>query len=292
MRSIYPEEQHDPLLPGYSFNRYLVAGKTPIFENGPLDFVIDRPFGMSGYILNMTVEGQGKVFEGEDEFYCNEGDLLLFPPDYAHYYRRSPHSLSWQHRWVYFRPRAYWANWLKWKKTSNGIGQLSLSLNMENKKHIIQEFDQLLNQIDQTYKAGRSTSEDLAINLLERLLIRCFEESSDFLTKKIDPRIQDVCQYLTENLAQERSLEQIARHICLSPSRLAHLFRKETGVNLMRWREDQRISLAKQLLQNPAISIAKIANEVGYEDQFYFSRVFLKRVGISPSLFRKDLAVP
>jgi len=48
-------KQVNPLLPGYSFNLYLVGGMTPIIENGPLDFFIDRPGGMEGYIINMTV---------------------------------------------------------------------------------------------------------------------------------------------------------------------------------------------------------------------------------------------
>lgn len=42
-------QQLNPLLPGYSFNIYLVAGTTPIIENGPLDFFIDRKNGMSGF---------------------------------------------------------------------------------------------------------------------------------------------------------------------------------------------------------------------------------------------------
>ena len=46
------EAQNDPLLPGYSFNAHLVAGLTPIEANGYLDFFIDRPLGMKGYILN------------------------------------------------------------------------------------------------------------------------------------------------------------------------------------------------------------------------------------------------
>ncbi len=45
------EAQNDPLLPGYSFNAHLVAGLTPIEANGYLDFFIDRPLGMKGYIL-------------------------------------------------------------------------------------------------------------------------------------------------------------------------------------------------------------------------------------------------
>ena len=81
MRPTDAGQQLNPLLPGYSFNIYLVAGTTPIIENGPLDFVIDRQNGMSGFIINMTVKGRGKVFDGEDAIYCDPGDLLLFPPD-------------------------------------------------------------------------------------------------------------------------------------------------------------------------------------------------------------------
>ena len=50
------EAQNDPLLPGYSFNAHLVAGLTPIEANGYLDFFIDRPLGMKGYILNLRQE--------------------------------------------------------------------------------------------------------------------------------------------------------------------------------------------------------------------------------------------
>ena len=56
MRQIDAGQQLNPLLPGYSFNIYLVAGTTPIIENGPLDFVIDRQNGMSGFIINMTIK--------------------------------------------------------------------------------------------------------------------------------------------------------------------------------------------------------------------------------------------
>ncbi|STU95312.1 Arabinose operon regulatory protein [Klebsiella pneumoniae] len=53
------ETQNDPLLPGYSFNAHLVTGLTPIEAQGYLDFFIDRPLGMKGYILNLTIRGEG-----------------------------------------------------------------------------------------------------------------------------------------------------------------------------------------------------------------------------------------
>ncbi len=75
------EAQNDPLLPGYSFNAHLVAGLTPIEANGYLDFFIDRPLGMKGYILNLTIRGQGIVKNQGREFVCRPGDILLFPPE-------------------------------------------------------------------------------------------------------------------------------------------------------------------------------------------------------------------
>ena len=70
------EAQNDPLLPGYSFNAHLVAGLTPIEANGYLDFFIDRPLGMKGYILNLTIRGQGVVKNQGREFVCRPGDIF------------------------------------------------------------------------------------------------------------------------------------------------------------------------------------------------------------------------
>lgn len=44
-------KQLNPLLPGYAFDVFLVSGMTPIEKNSALDFVIDRPNGMKGYII-------------------------------------------------------------------------------------------------------------------------------------------------------------------------------------------------------------------------------------------------
>ncbi|MDI4740153.1 AraC family ligand binding domain-containing protein, partial [Salmonella enterica subsp. enterica serovar Kentucky] len=47
------------------------------------------------------------------------GDILLFPPGEIHHYGRHPDASEWYHQWVYFRPRAYWQEWLN----SQGIDE-------------------------------------------------------------------------------------------------------------------------------------------------------------------------
>lgn len=275
------ESQPNPLLPGYPFNAWLVAGLTPISAGGALDFCIDRPHGMKGYIINLTIKGRGRVFDGDVAFDCEPGEMLLFQPKTPHYYGRAPESDSWYHRWIYFRPRAYWHDWLRWQDETNGVGRLRLPESLRG------EFDRLFASIEQTHNSGRRFAEELAMNLLERLLLRAVEEDPRSHQQIRDPRIIEACQYVTNNLAGELKIDAVAKHVCLSPSRLAHLFREQMGVNLLRWREDQRVIRAKLLLQTTQEPIASIGREVGYDDQLYFSRVFRKRVGVSPSDFRR-----
>lgn len=276
-----PVAQSNPLLPGYPFNAWLVAGLTPIGEGDPLDFFIDRPQGMKGYIINLTIKGRGQVFSGEEAFECEPGDLLLFQPKTSHYYGRAPGSDCWHHRWIYFRPRAYWSSWLVWQDEKRGVGRLRLP------ERLWAEFERLFTTIEQTHTSGKRFAEELAMNLLERLLLRAVEEDPRSHQQIRDPRIIEACQYVTNNLAGELKIDEVANHVCLSPSRLAHLFREQMGINLLRWREDQRIIRARLLLQTTQEPIATVGRIVGYDDQLYFSRVFRKRVGVSPSDFRR-----
>ena len=276
-------KQLNPLLPGYAFDVFLVSGMTPIEKGSVLDFIIDRPNGMKGYIMNLTVKGRGKIFSGDNEFIVEPGDLLLFPPEAVHYYGRADDSNEWYHRWVYFRPRAYWADWLRWPHEVERVGHIKLA-----DEQLANEFDSLLLNIEETHKEIRPMSEQLAMNLLERLLIRCYEVSSLADHAPMDHRILEACQILSASLSAEVSIEELAEQVFLSPSRLAHLFREQVGVSIVRWREDQRIIRAKLLLQTTPLPVAVIGQQTGYDDQLYFSRVFKKRVGVSPSEYRKS----
>jgi AraC family transcriptional regulator, arabinose operon regulatory protein len=276
--------QNDPLKPGYNFDAHLVAGLTPIIEGDELDYIIDRPHGMKGYILNLTSKGAGTLFAGADAFDVQPGELLLFPPSASHYYQRKSDSVSWFHRWVYFRPRAFWHEWLNWQEQRNGV-YITRGLDTST----IQQLERLFIDIEYTSKSDVVYRNDLAINLLEQLLIRCKTLQPDVVSKPIDPRIIQAMNYMTQNLNQDFSIDDVAANICLSPSRLGHLFRDETGMTITHWRDDQRISRAKQLLVTTNHSINQIGRIIGYSDPLYFSRVFKRKAGVSPKIYREQI---
>ena len=278
-----PEKQANPLFPGYNFTIHLVAGLTPITQGEHFDFFIDRQKGMDGYIINLTIRGQGIVHDGQRVMTCEPGDLLLFPPGVPHYYGRDPEHAEWHHRWIYFHPRAYWKEWLCWPQKIDRVGHLFL-----RESALQTEFESLFKEIEFAHRRGTRMSENLSTNLLERLLLRSAEEHMLDSGQQADSRITRVCHTISEHLFENRSISQLARDVFLSPSRLEHLFRQQMGTSISRWQEDQRLIRAQQLLKVTESPISVIAASVGYDDQLYFSRVFRKRIGVSPSAFRKQ----
>ncbi len=273
--------QLDPLLPGFSFNTHLVAGLTPIEQSGYLDFFIYRPQGMQGFIINHTIKGVGLIHSQGQQYECHCGDLLLFHPQDVHHYGRHPDADQWHHQWVYFRPRAYWHEWLKWPTTLGNTGFYRPT------DEALARYALLFSQIIETVNVGGIYSEMMAMNLLEQLLLLRQQSVSDLRQQVLDPRIHVACQLINENLNNNAlDLRAIANHVCLSSSRLSHLFRQQLGISLLKWREDQRINQAKLLLTTSQLSVAAISASVGFDDQLYFSRVFRKCTGSSPSEFR------
>ncbi len=83
-----------PLMKTFTFNAWVVAGFTPITRGSTLDYYINRPQGMKGYIINLTLRGQARAKAGDGFLLCRENDLLLFPPGVPHHYGRDEHSAS------------------------------------------------------------------------------------------------------------------------------------------------------------------------------------------------------
>jgi AraC family transcriptional regulator of arabinose operon len=125
------------------------------------------------------------------------------------------------------------------------------------------------------------------MNALERLIISCFKLQPASNHQSVDPRISALCHYITDHIADELTIEHLAGQVFLSPSRLAHLFKKEMQQTLFSWREKQRINRARNLLQSTHLAIGQVSQAVGYEDPLYFSRIFRHHVGVSPRQYKK-----
>lgn len=98
-----------------------------------------------------------------------------------------------------------------------------------------------------------------------------------------------ILTYIQEHDTEELSLTALAEMYNISSSRLSTLIKKELGLSFSEYITARRMQKAKEFLKDDSRSIEEIANAVGYHDYFYFTKVFKKTQGISPSKYRKSL---
>ena len=101
--------------------------------------------------------------------------------------------------------------------------------------------------------------------------------------------------YVDSNSVSCLTASQVAKHFDISESYLARIFKRSFGYSLTEYLVQRRIGEAQTLLLTTDLSIAEISQQVGYQNQSYFSKLFMQNVGLSPlryrKLYRKSLTV-
>jgi transcriptional regulator GlxA family with amidase domain len=106
----------------------------------------------------------------------------------------------------------------------------------------------------------------------------------------MDSRVQKIQQIMRENLDRELPLVELAQYVNLSPWRLCHLFRADTGMPPIKYLRQLRLEAAKQLLEVSFLSIKEITYKVGINDESHFVRDFKRMYGMPPSIYRMMFA--
>lgn len=99
--------------------------------------------------------------------------------------------------------------------------------------------------------------------------------------------IEDLIAWIQDHLHERITLDILCQRSPLSVSRISQLFREMTGHAPIEFIQHQRVQRACYYLDATSDPVARIAEQVGFEDQFYFSRVFRKITGLSPREYRK-----
>lgn len=94
--------------------------------------------------------------------------------------------------------------------------------------------------------------------------------------------------YLRQHFINPPSTSQLAHEAGLSTDYFARLFKLHTGQSVHGFVLDLRLNRAYELLIENRLSVGEVADKVGFEDAFYFSRLFTRRFGVAPSVLRKQ----
>lgn len=105
--------------------------------------------------------------------------------------------------------------------------------------------------------------------------------------ERISPLTKQIMEYIHANLHRQITLADIGELTHYSPIYCTKVFKKEIGRSIMDYLLERRIDEAKKLLPDDTLSVVQVAEAVGFSDYNYFSRLFRKRSGCSPTVYRR-----
>lgn len=111
---------------------------------------------------------------------------------------------------------------------------------------------------------------------------------ADHKNQKNLQAIQKAAEYIRKNYRNKLTIDDIAQEVYLSPCYVSRIFKQGLGCTLMEYLTQIRVEEAKTLLKNPKYNIMQVAEESGFEDPGYFTRVFKKLEGITPSRYKQN----
>lgn len=240
----------------------------------------ERITGISQTILIYNIQGKGVISTGVLHQELPSDHFFIIPAGVPHAYYaddRDPWSIYWVH---FAGPRS---------RLFPGIELQPVSIERGPTSRVNDRID-LFSEIFRNLERGFSIETLEYINLCLSHLLASFTHLRQFRLVKEDLEKDPVNQsinFMLENLNRKLKLHEMAAEVKLSASHFSRLFAKRTGHSPIDYFIQLKMQRACRLLDNSGRSIAETAREMGFEDQFYFSRQFRKVMNMSPRVYRK-----
>ena len=136
---------------------------------------------------------------------------------------------------------------------------------------------------DSSILQDEKSAMDYIVRIMDKALVLREKRASS----RYEDVVSEVIHYIEDNYAQEElSLNLLASHVNFSPNHLSMIFSQQTGQTLIRYLTDYRMNRAKELLRCSSKKSSVISMEVGYKDPHYFSYLFKKTQGMTPTQYR------
>jgi AraC-like DNA-binding protein len=259
--------------------RDLLPSKIGHFPSAASHFV--RRFEpLDEHILMYCIEGRGWCSFGNKRWRLGPDMAIVLPAGMAHSYgttKRSPWTMYWMHM------------------IGKRVGDYLEALEITDEKPLLhlKRGGKLIHHLEELYDLlhhGHSASVLLALSTsLAHFLgeLNLQRRSPGRQTSTTEDNVRETIAFMRQNLSQILTLEQLAEYARLSVPHYTFVFRKLTGKPPVKFFLQLKMWKAAELLSDPGRKVKDVADQVGISDPYYFSRLFKKMMGASPTKYRE-----
>lgn len=235
------------------------------------------PVHLRGYYLIHYIQKGTLIFEeNQRKHKLKEGDIFVIYPDTLNNYYSADFNISLEFCWIGFMGDTA-EKYLEYAgiKRDNPIAHISNT-----------DFADTILKLVTLFEKKNAPSE-IELN---SLLLRCFhsiEKSIKPISKERINYVDTVLTYIDANYMKDISASDIAEFAKLNRSYLFKIFKQQTGLSVSKYLIKYRINKACEFFKEYGFTISQVAQMVGVDDIYYFSKLFKKVTGITPSEYKK-----
>ena len=231
----------------------------------------EREEGADQYILIYCTEGRGIIEVEDKKYHLGRSDAFCIPRNRRHRYYADEEE-PWSILWVHFKGETIPYYPVQECRIVHLASRAS-----DNRMMVL--FKLLFRVLERNYTLGNFIYISQVLSLI--LSEVYFREKMDESTTQ-DRHVTLVIRYMYQNLKKNLTLSDISQEVQLSKSYLNTIFKTQTGKSPVEFFIHLKMQEACKLLKSGQMYVYEAAAALGYEDQYYFSRIFKKVVGVSP----------
>ena len=239
----------------------------------------ERPTGRRDYQLLYIAKGKGHFYFDGKEHIITEGNMILYRPNEVQYY-------------YYYAPdktEAYWVHF-----TGRHVESILEFYELPETENVFYtgtspDYQWMYRQMIQELQLCRANYEELLSLMLRHIfiMINRYIVEGRKAGSDIQNEIERATHYFNENYNKPINIDEYAESRHMSTCWFIRSFKQILKVTPMQYILSLRMANAQSLLETSEYNISEIAEAVGYDNPLYFSRLFHKHIGVSPSEYRK-----
>lgn len=221
---------------------------------------------ISCYDLTFVLKGSMMYVANGEKYVLCENDAILLPPGTV----RQRFEGTRKVQYVSFNFKIF------------PDSEVALPLFMEGA--VNQDIRTLMGMFSQRHLSPHYNSKEKLCNILNYIL---YELMNAVELKSNDPHVIKIQRFIDDNIFGRITLDMIAQNVHLSKEYVTYLFKKNVGMTVIDYVNEKKMILAKNMIQTGEMSLKDVAENLGYENYGYFSKVFKRHFNASPIKFKK-----
>lgn len=240
----------------------------------------DRRTGCPDNILIYCVRGKGWYAIKGKRFEVGVNQFFILPATQEHTQYGAHETDPWTIYWVHFS-----GNNMKLFNQSFKIGPTDGPQTIRYNEKGLQLWNSMYHNLEMGYSMGNLVQTNLCLyHFIATFLFP--DQLNDEKKQEDKDMIQESILFMRNNSSKKFTVEELAKKHNYSASHYTYLFRKGTGMSPLDYFIHLKLQRACLLLQTSGIKIKNLADELGYDDPYYFSRLFKKYMNVSPEQYR------